>query len=124
MNYPGRKKNKMRRFIYKICTLSEWDSLKKKKIFYGSKQDLIDEYIHLSNKSQIQSTLNKHFSKKNKLILLKIDTARLKNLVWEKSTRGKLFPHLYSSLKLRDVKENFEISLKKNGLYSFLTFER
>mgnify|MGYP001161102202 CR=1 FL=1 len=95
----------MRKYIYKICTLTEWNNFKKNKKFFGSKKDLADGYIHLSNKSQIKATLNKYYFNKNKLILLKVETASLKNLVWEKSTEGKLFPHLYSYLTLKDIKK-------------------
>tara|TARA_B110000014_G_scaffold129036_1_gene88938 strand:- start:648 stop:992 length:345 start_codon:yes stop_codon:yes gene_type:complete len=114
----------MRKFIYKICTSSEWSNFKKNEKFFGSKQDLVDGYIHLSNKNQIQATLKKHYYNKSKLILLKVKTASLKNLIWEKSTEGKLFPHLYSYIKLKDIKKNFKISLKKNGLHYLSDFER
>ena len=104
----------MKKFIYKICSKPEWLSFEKNLFFSGSKQDIIDGYIHFSEKNQVKSTLNKHYFKKNKLILLKVDTAKLENLVWEKSTEGELFPHLYSYLNLKDVKKKYKISLKKN----------
>ena len=76
---------------------------------------------HFSEKNQVKSTLNKHYFKKSKLILLKVETAKLENLVWEKSTEGVLFPHLYSRLNLQDVKNNYQIYLKKNGSHYFLS---
>jgi uncharacterized protein (DUF952 family) len=111
----------MKKFIYKICSKLEWSKFKKKKIFYGTKQDIIDGYIHFSKKTQVKSTLNKHFFKKNKLILLKVDATKLKKLVWEKSADEILFPHLYSYLNLKDVKKNYNIFLKKNGSHFFLS---
>ena len=109
----------MKKFIYKICSKLEWSNLQKKKIFYGTEKDIIDGYIHFSNKNQVKSTLYKYFFKKKKLILLKVDATKLENLVWEKSTEGELFPHLYSYLNLKDVKKKYKISLKKNGVHFF-----
>mgnify|MGYP001238680421 CR=1 FL=1 len=106
------------KFVYKICNLSEWSSLKKNKLFCGTKKDLIDGFIHLSNKKQVKKTLKKHFLNQDKLILLKIETTKLKKLVWEKSPDGALFPHLYSYLNIRYVKKNYKILFKKNGSHS------
>ena len=99
----------MRKFIYKICHKSEWFNFKKKKIFYGTKKDLLDGYIHFSNKNQVKSTLKKYYFNKKKLVLLKVDTSKLKNLFWEKSLDGTLFPHLYSYLNLKSVKKVVDI---------------
>ena len=112
----------MNKFIYKICTFSEWSNFKKKKFFYGTKIDLLDGYIHFSNKNQVKSTLKKHFFKKDKLILLKVETSKLKNLFWEKSKNRKFFPHLYSFLSLKKVKSTYKIYLKKNGFHSLTKF--
>ena len=109
----------MEKFIYKICSKLEWSQFKKKKIFYGTKKDMMDGYIHFSKKNQIKLTLTKHFFKKDKLILLKVDVSKLENLKWEKSAEDIFFPHLYSHLNLKDIIKNYKISLKKNGLHSF-----
>ena len=51
----------MKKFIYKICFVSEWVDAKEKFVFYGTKKDILDGYIHFSNKNQVNSTLKKHF---------------------------------------------------------------
>ena len=61
------------KFVYKICSKSEWLVAKKNKKFIGTKKDIEDGFIHFSDKSQIQGTLNKYFSKQEDLILLKIE---------------------------------------------------
>lgn len=111
----------VKKFIYKICTEKEWKNFKKNFFFFGTKQDILDGYIHFSAKNQIRSTLTKHFFKKDKLILLKVDASKLENLKWEKSAEDIFFPHLYSYLNLKDIKKNYKISLKKNGLHSFFS---
>ena len=107
----------MNKYVYKICYLYEWKKFKKKKIFYGSKKDIKDGYIHLSKKKQIKLTLKKYFLKNDKLVLLKIDISKLKKLVWEKSTRKVIFPHLYSRLSLKNIKSMYKIIFKNNNYY-------
>ena len=109
----------MSKFIFKICSLLEWEKFKKEKIFFGTKKDLTDGYIHLSKKSQVENTLKTHFFKKSKLVLLKLDTVGLKKLKWEKSEEGLVFPHLYSNIKLKSIKSVYKIELSKNGFYHF-----
>ena len=109
----------VRKFIYKICSVHEWSNFKKKKNFYGTKKDLLDKYIHLSNKNQVKTTLKKHYNKKNNLILLKINTSKLKKLIWEKSVDGIFFPHLYSHLNIKSVKEIYKLHLNKNSKHVF-----
>jgi len=105
----------MQRFIYKICKISEWINAQKKGKFIGTQKDLEDGYIHFSKRNQIKSTLKKHFLNEDNLTLLKIDTSKLNNLIFEKSRNDNFFPHLYSDLKLNHVKKKYKITLRKNG---------
>ena len=102
-------------FIYKICTKAEWLLAKKEGKFLGSKKDIEDGFIHFSDKSQIQGTLNKYFSKEENLILLKIETFKLDNLVWEQTSDGNMFPHLYAHLDISNVCNDYEINTNKEG---------
>ena len=105
----------MKKFIYKICNNLEWANAKKGKRFNGTKKDRLDWFIHFSFKQQVKSTLNKYFLKKDKLILLKIDTSKLNNIIIERSSDDLLFPHLYSYLDLKHVKKVYKIFLNKKG---------
>ena len=107
----------MNNFIYKICLIDEWKAEKKRGKFCGSKKDLIDGYIHFSKKEQINSTLKKYFFNQDKLILLKVVVLNLENLKWEKSQTEEVFPHLYSVLDLKHVKNTFEITLNNDGTH-------
>ena len=42
-------------------------------------------------------------------------TLKLDHLVWEQSSDGNFFPHLYSSLDLTNVVEEYEINLDNEG---------
>ena len=106
------------KFVYKICSKSEWLVAKKNKKFIGTKKDIEDGFIHFSDKSQIKDTLNKYFSKKDGLILLKIETVNLDNLVWEQASDGNMFPHLYAPLNISDVCNEYDIVLNKDGTHT------
>ena len=108
----------MTKFIYKICTTSEWKKFEENNFFYGTKKDLLDGYIHLSKKKQVKETLFRYYFKKDKLILLQIKIVKLRNLVWEKSKAGVIFPHLYNYLKLESINKIYKIRLKKNGYHT------
>ena len=103
------------KFIYKICTKSELLDAKSKNQFKGSKNDLKDGYIHFSGEEQVKGTLKKFYSNQKDLFLLKVDTLKLEQLIWEQASDGNMFPHLYSSLDLSNVVDEFEISLKDDG---------
>tara|TARA_B100000780_G_scaffold17230_1_gene11251 strand:- start:478 stop:822 length:345 start_codon:yes stop_codon:yes gene_type:complete len=103
------------KFIYKICTKSEFEEVKNKGQFKGSKKDLDDGYIHFSGEEQVKGTLKKYYLNQKELILLKVETLKLENLVWEQTSDGSMFPHLYSPLNLTNVVEEFEITLRDDG---------
>ena len=105
------------KFVYKICTKSEWQEIKTKGKLTGSKKDLEDGYIHFSGDDQIVGTLKKFYQNQKDLILLKVDTLKLDHLVWEQASDGNMFPHLYSSLDMSNVVEESEISLGDDGLH-------
>jgi|TARA_B100002051_G_scaffold227632_1_gene223815 uncharacterized protein (DUF952 family) len=90
-------------FVYRILHPDEWDDFKRKKVFYGNDLDKKSGYIHLSEKKQLKKTINIYFKKK-KVVILKIDTEKLKKkILWETSRGGEKFPHLYDSLTLENV---------------------
>jgi uncharacterized protein (DUF952 family) len=105
------------KFIYKICSKSELEDAKNKGQFIGSKKDLEDSFIHFSGEEQVKETLKKYYLNQKDLILLKVETLKLDNLIWEQASDGNMFPHLYSSLDLSNVVEEFEIFLKDDGSY-------
>ena len=93
----------MNSFVYRILHPEEWDDFRRKKVFYGNDLDKKSGYIHLSEKKQLEKTIKIYFQKK-KVVILKIDTERLKEkLLWEISRGGEKFPHLYGWLTLESV---------------------
>jgi len=100
------------KFIYKIIDNEEWLKAKKVGRYFGSTKDVSDGYIHFSSEDQIEDTLKKYFKNQKNLILLKVDTLKLDHLLWEQASDGNMFPHLYSSLEVNNVIEEFKISIK------------
>ena len=104
-------------FVYKICTKVEWLEAKTVGIFKGSQKDLEDGYIHFSDREQLKKTLKKFFFNQKDLILLKIETIKLKHLVYEQASDGGMFPHLYCFLEVSNVVGEFDIILINDGSY-------
>ena len=105
------------KFVYKICTKSEWQDIKRKSQLTGSKKDLEDGYIHFSGQDQVEGTLKKFYQNQKDLILLKVDTLKLDHLVWEQASDGAMFPHLYSSLNISNVVDEYDITLSDDGTH-------
>ena len=62
-----------------------------------------------------KDTLDKYFKDVPNLLLLKVKTINLEQLLWEQASDGNMFPHLYSSLNISDVVEELEIVLDNNN---------
>ena len=76
-----------------------------------------DGYIHFSDKEQVLDTLKKYFYKKKDLVLLKIDTSKLENMVWEQASDGNMFPHLYSNFDVSNIDGEYYIDLNNDGSF-------
>ena len=49
------------RYVYRVLTLSEWETFKTTREFQGNLIDLSSGFIHLSTKGQIMETRKKYF---------------------------------------------------------------
>ena len=106
------------KFVYKICTKIEWQEFQNTGQSMGTKKDIDDGYIHFSAEDQVEGTLKKFFCNQEDLILLKVDTLKLDHLLWEQASDGNMFPHLYSSLDISNVIDEFEITLNDDGSHN------
>ena len=107
------------KYIYKIIDNDEWKKAKASGLYSGSSKDLEDGYIHFSDEKQVEGTLKKYYSNEKNLVLLKVDTLKLDHLLWEQSSDGNMFPHLYSSLDIKNVISENEIILNDDGNHIF-----
>ena len=105
------------KYIFKIIDFDEWQKVKQSETYLGSSKDIADGYIHFSGEDQVKGTLEKYYSKQENLVLLKVETLKLDHLIWEQASDGNMFPHLYSSLDLSNVMDEFEINLTDNDIH-------
>ena len=106
-------------FLYKIMSKQEWETAQAQGIYEGSEVDRKDGFIHLSAAHQVRATAQKHFSGRADLLLVSVLEKNLgKNLKWEVSRGGALFPHIYGALRLDAVGEAVPLPLV-NGVHQF-----
>ena len=103
-------------FIYKICTIKEWQKASSLGVFNGTEKDLIDNYIHFSTKDQLVKTLSTHFKEEKDLCLLKLSSKKLK-IKWELSRENELFPHLYDKFYVNQVIKVYTLKYNAYGNY-------
>ena len=90
--------------IYKLFRGPEWADLQAAGETRGAPVDVADGYVHFSTAAQVRETAEKWFAGVADLWLLSVDSEGLgTDLRWEPSRGGALFPHLYRSLRMRDV---------------------
>mgnify|MGYP003386241897 FL=1 len=105
------------KYIFKIIDVKEWQKVKQSETYLGSSKDTQDGFIHFSGEDQVKGTLEKYYSKQENLVLLKVETLKLDHLIWEQASDGNMFPHLYSSLDLSNIVDEFEINLSDKGIH-------
>lgn len=58
-------------------------------------------FIHCSFESQLEGVINRYYANAGELLVLHIDTDKLKSkLVKEESTGGELYPHIYGRINM------------------------
>ena len=100
--------------VFKVIEEDDWESIKNKDFFLGSKTDRSDGFIHFSSSEQLEETLEKYFKSKSPLYLLVVKTDDVK-FVWEMSRNNQLFPHLYGPLPLNMVSQVYRIVINDEG---------
>lgn len=102
--------------LYKICTAEEWDAAERAGAFTGSAVDLADGFIHFSTKTQAVETARRHFAGQDGLVLVAVDAKTLgRELKWEPSRGGDLFPHLYGPLPASAARSVLPLTLTDEG---------
>ena len=104
-------------FIFKIIDKEEWQRAKQDGKYNGSAKDKKDGYIHFSEEDQVPETLKKYYQNKENLILLKVNAFKLEHLLWEQASNGDMYPHLYSPLDIKNVEDQYELSLDNDGTH-------
>lgn len=95
-------------FIYHIVLPALWDKYKDRPS-YQTESLQTEGFIHCSYENQVDDVLKRYYSKARRVLILKIDTAKLKSkLVEEPSTNNEIYPHIYGRLNhnaVADIEE-------------------
>lgn len=109
--------------VYKILRADEYSEASRNPAYAGSADDLRDGFIHFSSRPQLRGTAVKYFLGEENLKILEFSTDTLgEKLVWEPSTGGALYPHLYAPLDIRLALRSwpFEVPLRATPDFQFI----
>ena len=104
--------------IYKILRADEWADLRAQGETAGAPVDVADGFVHFSTAPQLHETLRRHFAGEADLHLLACDADAMGDaLRWEPSRGGALFPHLFRTLRLSDVRFDRPVTIASDGTH-------
>ena len=110
--------------VYKIVATEEWTRAEAAGVFAGAPVDRADGFIHFSTAEQAPETAAKWFAGRDDLTLAAVDAEALgKDLRWEPSRGGALFPHLYGPLPMSAVVWSRPLKLGPDGTHVFGSLE-
>jgi uncharacterized protein (DUF952 family) len=110
----------LRMIVYKIVATEEWIDAEAAGVFAGASVDRADGFIHFSTAEQAPDTAAKWFAGRDDLTLAAVETEALgKDLRWEPSRGGALFPHLYATLPMSAVVWSRPLPLGLEGRHIF-----
>jgi uncharacterized protein (DUF952 family) len=110
--------------VYKIVATEEWAEAEAAGVFTGAAIDRADGFIHFSTAEQATDTAAKWFAGRDDLTLAAVDAEALgKDLRWEPSRGGALFPHLYAALPMSAVVWSRPLKLGPDGGHVFGSLE-
>jgi uncharacterized protein (DUF952 family) len=106
--------------VFKIVATEEWRAAQAAGVFSGAAVDRADGFIHFSTAEQAEATAAKWFAGRDDLTLVAIDAEALgRDLIWEPSRGGALFPHLYAPLPMSAVLWSRPLPLGDDGRHVF-----
>lgn len=104
---------KIYKYLFKIFSLDEWKTIKKKGELKLKETHLDQKFIHLCTEQQLQETIEIHFKKIKKIIIVKLNFKGLESrLRWEKSRNKDFFPHHYGNISFKNILDIKEIENK------------
>ena len=110
----------LRMVVYKIVATEEWVEAEAAGVFRGASVDRADGFIHFSTAEQAPETAAKWFAGRGDLTLAAVNAEALgKDLRWEPSRGGALFPHLYAALLMSAVVWSRPLPLGADGAHVF-----
>lgn len=90
--------------IYHICTQNSWE-VQLSNHYYVHASLASEGFIHCSTSKQVEGVLERYFENQADLWQISIATAQLKRLVFEASTAGEDYPHVYGPIPKEAISE-------------------
>jgi len=110
--------------VFKVFRPNEWQDFTQHDLFKGSADDLRDGFIHFSTEHNLAGTLAKYYQDKPRIIIALMESKNWGDeLKWEISRGGGSFPHLYTSLKMKDVIQHWDMSKDDSSLWDLSNIE-
>ena len=105
--------------IYHIIPQEDWLQAQKTGIYRPVSLEA-EGFIHCSDKNQVARSANLHFKGITNLILLCINTEKVKAEIRYEDlyNSGSLFPHIYGELNLDAIMDVLEFPVGKDGTFS------
>lgn len=104
--------------IYHITRKSDWQTALAAKS-YAADSLSSEGFIHCSTAGQVIATANRIFKGRRDLVLLSIDSARVKAEIRYENLEGgaNLFPHVYGALEIEAVTAVHDFPLQADGRF-------
>lgn len=106
-----------KRLILHITRRDQWEKALAERVYRAASLDA-EGFIHCSRPSQVTSVASYLFRGQQGLVLLCIDTTKLKSpLKYDKVPSGELFPHIYGPLNIDAVIRVLDFPPKPDGTF-------
>lgn len=105
-------------FVYKIASRAAFDAARGADAFPVMPIDLKDGFVHFSTATQLAETLRLHFAGQSDLVAFAVRPTDLRDLRWEASRGGQLFPHAYGELPAAAAGQAASVSVAEDGTVS------
>jgi uncharacterized protein (DUF952 family) len=101
--------------IYKVLTRDQWAAAEAGEPVQAP-VDVSDGFVHFSTGVQLQETLSKWFKGQEGCVLAAFDAEEFeRELKWEKSRGGDLFPHVYGIVRAGQAQALWLLEMGEDG---------
>ena len=106
-------------YIYHIITNKKWQTAKELGS-YRPQSFTVEGFIHCSLAEQVAATAGRYYSGVPDLIVLKINTQKLKSEIRnEEAPNGSWYPHIYGELNINAVDDEMPLGCAPDGSLQF-----
>jgi uncharacterized protein (DUF952 family) len=103
--------------ILHITSRSQWEAAQQAGVYRGDTLDS-EGFIHNSTPSQVIDVANARFHGQSDLVLLDIDTERVRPVIrWEAADNGQVYPHIYGPLNTDAVRRVHPLPPQPDGSF-------